>query len=99
MRAAILTPRHFSMHPPLILTIGDPVRFEVNVIAPGSIVTPRFLASREIDDAMLRDGGTFDRYGNTMEVARVVEFLLGEGSSFITAQVIRVDGGLQTWPG
>ena len=71
----------------------------VNVIAPGPIVTPRFLASREIDDAMLRDGGTFDRYGNTMEVASVVEFLLGEGSSFITAQVIRVDGGLQTWPG
>ena len=71
----------------------------VNVIAPGPIVTPRFLASREIDDSMVRDGGTLDRYGNTGEITGVVEFLLGEGASYIAAQVIRVDGGLQTWAG
>ncbi len=69
-----------------------------NVIAPGDIITPRFLASRQTDPNRFVEGGTLERYGRPMDIARTVEFLISEGGSYITGQVIRVDGGKQCWP-
>lgn len=75
-----------------------PYDIAVNAIAPGEIVTPRFVASRETDEAMMVEKGTLERYGTSLEVARAVEFLVGVGSSYISGQVLRIDGGTQTWP-
>ncbi len=69
-----------------------------NVIAPGLIMTPRIEASRPIDKAKRITGGTLDRYGWPIEIARAVEFLVTRDSSYITGQVLRVDGGEQMWP-
>ena len=75
-----------------------PHNVHVNAIAPGEIVTPRFLASRVPDDARRVEDGTLTRYGRPIEVARTVEFLVTGGSSYISGQVLRVDGGAQLWP-
>ena len=75
-----------------------PHTVHVNAIAPGEIVTPRFLASRVPDDSRRVEDGTLTRYGWPIEVARTVEFLVTGGSSYISGQVLRVDGGAQLWP-
>ena len=52
-----------------------PYNVRVNVVAPGDTVTPRFVHSRAIDDAMMVADGTLERYGWPREVAETVAFL------------------------
>lgn len=68
----------------------------VNAIAPGFIETDM----TEVLPDKLKDGVKqiipLARFGTAAEVAGVVRFLAGPDASYITGQVISVDGGLHT---
>jgi len=66
----------------------------VNVVSPGPAKTARFLATRQTDPRMMREGPSLDRYAMPAEIANAVAFLATDQSSFISGQVLRVDGGL-----
>lgn len=76
-----------------------PYNVYVNVVAPGPITTPRFLASRPIDQTQQTAENTLERYGQSIEIAKAVAFFVTPESSYVTGQVLRVDGGLQLWAG
>jgi 3-oxoacyl-[acyl-carrier protein] reductase len=71
----------------------------VNTLAPGDTRTARFLGTRPVDPARLVEEGTLERIATVDEVARVVEFFAGPLGAFVSGQVLRVDGGMQCWPG
>jgi 3-oxoacyl-[acyl-carrier protein] reductase len=69
-----------------------------NVVAPGEIITARFEASRPTKDDRKVAFGALSRYGWPIEVAKAVEFFVTADSSYVSGQVLRVDGGAQLWP-
>jgi 3-oxoacyl-[acyl-carrier protein] reductase len=75
-----------------------PFNINVNALAPGDIVTERWKASRPYEAEKMVADGTLERYGQPEEIADVVEFLVSPPSSYISGQVLRVDGCVQAWP-
>jgi 3-oxoacyl-[acyl-carrier protein] reductase len=75
-----------------------PYNVPVNCVAPGGTVTNRFLVIHDIEKGKLVEEGTLERYGRPQEIASVVAFLASEEGRFLSGQVLRVDGGSQTWP-
>ncbi len=66
----------------------------VNAVAPGLIETDMTAAlPAEAREALLAQV-PLKRSGTAREVAEVVRFLCGDGASYITGQVIHVNGGL-----
>ncbi len=76
-----------------------PYNINVNCAVPGGIVTERFLRLFDPDEAWLATEGTLERYGRREELASIVGFLCTPAAQYISGQVIRVDGGMQTFPG
>ena len=66
----------------------------VNAVAPGFIDTDMTSALPEAAKEKLRGEIPLARFGAVEDIAGVVAFLSGPDSSYITGEVIRVDGGL-----
>ncbi len=70
-----------------------PSGITVNAIAPGLIDTDMNKSLTAEDIKAIEDETPLMRIGGADEVARVALFLAGEGSSYITGEVINVSGG------
>ncbi len=66
----------------------------VNAVAPGFIVTSMTDVLKDDIKDEIAKAIPLKRMGTTKDVANVVKFLASEDSSYITGQVIHVDGGM-----
>jgi 3-oxoacyl-[acyl-carrier protein] reductase len=66
----------------------------VNAIAPGFIETDMSAAVRNKAGDLIKKFIPMRRLGQPEDIARVAVFLASEGGSYITGQVLTVDGGL-----
>jgi len=65
----------------------------VNAVAPGFIRTDM---TRDLNENELKKAIPMNRFGRPEEVAEAVCFLASEKASYITGEVISVNGGLYT---
>ena len=75
-----------------------PLNIRVNCIAPGTIAS-HGLDTYEvpIDPRELRNNNPMRRVGSVWEVAEGVVYLAGPSGSFITGELLAIDGGAQYW--
>ena len=67
----------------------------VNAVTPGPTATELFLRGKS--EQVLKTIGSFNphnRIGTPEEVADAIVFLCGEGSRWITGQILAVNGGM-----
>ncbi len=72
--------------------------FRVNVIAPSLTDTPlaeKLLSSDDKKEKM-GDRHPLKRVGTTKDIAQAANYLLSDNSSWVTGQIIGVDGGMST---
>lgn len=75
----------------------------INVVAPGPIETPRLTTIAASNDLLAKQGQAggrpanaatpMQRLGTPQEIADAVAYLVSERSSFITGEILAVDGG------
>lgn len=77
-----------------------PYGVRVNGVAPGSVATPMLreaVASADDPEALwqvINDMHPLGRSATPEEVAQLVSFLASERASFITGEIVRIDGGM-----
>jgi NAD(P)-dependent dehydrogenase (short-subunit alcohol dehydrogenase family) len=76
----------------------------VNALAPGAVETPmveeQVISESDHPDAVreqFRQASVFDRYGQPREIADCAVFLSSDEASFVTGEVLRVDGGFSLY--
>jgi 3-oxoacyl-[acyl-carrier protein] reductase len=65
----------------------------INVVAPGPIETD-MLSAMPLDASTIKGMIPMARVGKPEEVARVIRFLCSEDASYVTGQVISINGGM-----
>ena len=81
----------------LTLTLAKelgPFGIRVNAVAPGFIETDMTNDLPPKAKQLVRRSVPLRRFGSTSDVASLVTFLCGHQASYITGQIIRLDGGL-----
>ena len=73
-------------------------KIRVNVIAPSLVDTPlsERLLSNDKKKEMMSERHPMKRVGNAADIANMATFLLSSDNSWITGQVIGVDGGMSS---
>ncbi|MBQ4822569.1 SDR family oxidoreductase [Aquimarina sp. MMG016] len=73
-------------------------QFRVNVIAPSLTDTPlaKRLLGNDKKKELMNNRHPLKRVGQAEDIANIARFLLSDDSSWITGQVIGVDGGMST---
>jgi len=71
-----------------------PKGIRVNAIAPGVIQTAMTAGLPHEALTRLLSRSNLDRVGLPSEVANVIMYLASDMSSFVTGQIIRIDGGI-----
>ena len=66
----------------------------VNAVAPGVINTKMNSWLKDEEKKDLEDEIPLNRFGETSEISKVVAFLCSDDSSYLTGQIITVDGGM-----
>jgi len=72
-----------------------PRRITVNAVAPGVIDTEMSAAVRDMAGDEVKTRILLKRYGTPEEIANAVWFLASDYASYITGQVLTVDGGFK----
>lgn len=71
-----------------------PHNIQVNAIAPGAIEVPRYFVAGDYDPAAWSDRIPAGRVGMPSDIGPLAVFLASPLASYITGQIIWVDGGL-----
>jgi 3-oxoacyl-[acyl-carrier protein] reductase len=75
-----------------------PYNVAVNCVAPGGTMTARFIATGQARAGVTEKVGTLEGYGQPEDIAHAVAYLVTPAGRHVSGQVLRVDGGEQTWP-
>lgn len=73
-----------------------PLNIRCNLVSPGTIDTPFHQATKESNPALFeswKNNILMKRFGDASEVATVIEFLISDKASFLTGEVIQINGG------
>jgi citronellol/citronellal dehydrogenase len=74
-----------------------PLGIRVNCVAPGAIWTEGMNVYPEEARQELPRSNLMQRFGTARDVADAVTYLIGPSGSFVTGEVMVVDGGNQVW--